>query len=249
VFEEMLMPASSIALVTGANSGIGLATSQALAAAGYQVILSGRRHAAVKEAAERIKGETLAVELDISDPASIDTLFERIPQAWRAVSVLVNNAGHDRGGRTKFHEMERGDIQSILETNLIGLVQVTHAVIQGMVERDAGHIVNIGSVQGFITYPRATIYTASKFGIRGFSECLRIDYFNTGIRVTEVMPGLVQSQFAENRWGDATKAEKFYDEFSSRLWPDDVAEAVLYAIAQPAHVDVGQIVLHPGGRY
>ena len=242
------MDASLVALVTGANSGIGFATSQALAQAGYRVVLAGRRYEAVDEAARAIEGETLAVELDISDPASIETLFDRIPEPWRDVSVLVNNAGHDRGGRTRFHEMDRDDIRSVLETNLIGLVEVTHKVIQGMVARDSGHIVNIGSVQGVITYPRATIYTASKFGIHGFSECLRMDYFNSGIRVTEVMPGLVQSQFAANRWGDAAKAEQFYGEFAARLWPEDVAQAVLYAIAQPAHVDVGQVVLQPGGK-
>lgn len=241
------MTCAPIALVTGANSGIGLATSKALAQNGYRIIMSGRRLDAVQSAAESVEGTTLALELDIADPTSVTTLLHRLPANWQSIHVLVNNAGHDRGGRTKFHEMSAEDIRSVLETNLIGLVHVTHVVVQGMVKRNEGHVVNIGSVQALLTYPRATIYTASKFGIHGFSECLRIDYFNTGIRVTEIMPGLVQTEFAANRWGDTDRATTFYEEFKARLWPSDVAEAVVYALGQPPHVDVSQIVLQPAG--
>ena len=243
---------ASIALVTGANAGIGAAVARRLAEDGHRVIVAGRRLEAIETEANAIAAATGAsiqpLLLDVEDPESVESLVERLPAPWRSIDVLVNNAGHDRGGRKKFHEADPADFRSVIETNLIGLVHVTHAVIQGMVERNAGHIINIGSVQGTITYPRAAVYTASKFGIHGFSECLRIDYVNTAIRVTEIMPGLVQTQFAENRWGDAERATSFYAEFKARLWPADVANAVVYALSQPPHVDVGQIVLQPGGR-
>ncbi|MCH9675109.1 MAG: SDR family oxidoreductase [Gammaproteobacteria bacterium] len=236
------------ALVTGANSGIGEATATALVEHGHRVICSGRKPEALAALAGKLGENALALTLDISDPDSVDSMFHRLPPAWHCVDALVNNAGHDRGGRRKFHELSMEDVTSVIQTNLLGTTRVTHKVMQGMVERGRGHIINVGSVQGLYAYRKATIYTATKFAIHGFSESLRLDYADTNIRVTEIMPGLVRTQFAANRWGDDASADAFYAKFDNWLRPQDVANAVQYALAQPAHVDVAQLVLQPAGR-
>jgi 3-hydroxy acid dehydrogenase/malonic semialdehyde reductase len=237
-----------VALVTGANSGIGQSCSQALAKQGYRVILAGRRIEQLNDAVGELNGDPHATELDLSAPKSIDTLLARLPTHWCAIDVLINSAGHDRGGRRKFHEIDTRDFRDVIETNLLGLIHLTQVVIRGMVARVHGRFVNIGSVQGVSTYPRTSVYSASKHGVHGFSECLRQDYADTDIRVTEVLPGLVRSEFASNRWVDDERAAQLYVKFSSVLSPQDIAAAVIYALAQPPHVNVAQLTVQPGGK-
>ena len=189
-----------IALVTGASSGIGAATTQLLLEDGYVVVGASRQKAALDALGEESGNRFVPLVLDVNDDHSVSTLFDRLPPAYQWIDVLVNNAGHDIGGRRRFDKGSLAQWTNIIETNLSGVVRVTHEVIGRMVERGAGHIVNMGSVAGLQGYASGTIYSASKHAVHGFSESLRMDYAGSGIRVTEILPGLVKTQFAANRF-------------------------------------------------
>lgn len=232
------------ALITGAGSGIGRAAALALAAQGGRVILCGRRAeplaAVTRDAAP---AEALAHVLDVTDSAAVDALPDSLPEAWREIDILINNAGHEVGGRRRFDEGSADEWAAILETNVLGLFRVSRAIIPGMVERGLGHVVNIGSVSGLRPNATRAAYAASKHAVHGFSESLRMDYAGTGVRVTEIMPGIVRTDFAEARWGNAEKVQAFYDRFPDAMEPDDVAAAIVYALSQPPRVNVAQVVL------
>ena len=191
--------AGAVALVTGAGSGIGESTALHLAEAGWRVICAGRRLTRVEAVAERLDCG-LALELDVCDPRSVDSLQERLPSQWREIEVLVNNAGHDTGGRRRFDEGSAEQWSQIIETNVTGLIRVTHRIIPGMISRDRGHVVNIGSTAGFGPYATGTIYAASKHAVHGFSESLRMEFAGTGVRISEILPGVVRTEFGFNRW-------------------------------------------------
>jgi 3-hydroxy acid dehydrogenase / malonic semialdehyde reductase len=241
-------PAGSVALVTGASSGIGEAIATTLVDNGYRVICAARRLAKLAQLTERLGSTAHALELDVTDAASVESLHDRLPQDWRSIDILVNNAGHDRGGRRRFDEGSAADWAAIIDTNVTGLIRTTHAVIAGMLERDHGHIVNIGSVAGISSYATASIYTGSKHAVHGFSESLRLDYAGTGIRVSEILPGMVRTNFALNRWRDQARADTFYDDFGVCLTPEDIARTVLFAIQQPPHVVISQLVVVPSSQ-
>lgn len=245
---EAAFPAGSIALVTGASSGIGASIATALAENDYRVILAARREDKLVELARGLGGNAHPITLDVADASSVDSLLSRLPEEWRSIDILVNNAGHDSGGRRRFDEGSAAEWASIIETNVIGLIRTTRAVIAGMVERDHGHVVNIGSIAGISPYATGTIYSGSKHAVHGFSESLRLDFAGTGIRVTEILPGMVRTDFALTRWGDKTRAARFYDEFGVCLAPEDIARSVLFAVQQPAHVVISQLVVVPGDQ-
>ncbi|MDH3689489.1 MAG: SDR family oxidoreductase [Gammaproteobacteria bacterium] len=235
------------ALVTGAGSGIGAATATALVDIGCRVICSGRRLDQINTVSERLGDTARAVTLDVTDDYSVDSLYDRLPRGWDEIDILVNNAGHDVGGRRRFDQGTMAQWASIIETNVIGLIRVTRKVIEGMLQRDSGHIVNIGSTAGFQPYATGTIYSGSKHAVHGFSESLRMDYADTGVRVTEICPGLVRTEFAQTRWDDAVKAKEFYQQHGTSLQPEDVARTVVFALQQPPHVVISQLVVVPTG--
>ena len=236
----------SVALVTGAGGGIGAAVAAALVAIGCRVVCTGRRLDRLEATARRLGPLAHALELDVADRISVDSLFDRLPQALHDIDILVKNAGHDVGGRRRFDQGEMAEWQSIVETNVVGLVRVTHKVIAGMVARDHGHIVNLGSIAGTRGYAGGALYAGSKFAVHGFSESLRLDFRNTGIRVTEILPGMVQTDFAFHRWrGDEQRAKRFYQEFGVCLAPEDVARMVAFAVQQPPHVVIAQLMVVP----
>lgn len=237
-----------LALITGASSGIGAATAERLVADGCRVVCAARRMEKLESLRARLGEASRAVSLDVTDPDSVDSLPRRLPAHWTDVDILVNNAGHDIGGRRLFHEGSAEQWASIIETNVTGLIRVTRALIPGMRERDRGHIVNIGSYAGITPYATGTIYAGSKFAVHGFSESLRRDYAGTGIRVTEIMPGMVRTGFAEARWGDPDKANEFYDDFGECLTPDDIARSVAFAVQQPPNVVISQLVVMPSAQ-
>ena len=244
--DETLPRPGSIALVTGAGGGIGAAIAQALVAVGCRVLCAGRRLDRARAIASRIGPGANAFVLDVADQRSVDGLFDRLPSEFHEIDILVNNAGHDIGGRRRFDEGTITDWASIIETNVMGVVRVTHKVIPGMVARNRGHIVNIGSTAGTRGYAGGTLYAGSKFAVHGFSDSLRLGYRNTGVRVSEILPGMVRTDFAQNRWrGDTTRAEAFYQEFGVCLSPDDVARAVVFVLQQPPHVVISQVVVVP----
>ncbi len=235
----------AVALVTGAGGGIGARVAARIADIGCRVICAGRRLERVEAVAKSLNGRGLGLALDVTDKDSVASLSTRLPADWKPVEILVNNAGHDSGGRRPFHEGTVDQWAEIIETNVVGLVRVTRALIGGMRERNRGHIVNIGSIAGTRPYATGTLYSASKHAVHGFSESLRLDYVDTGIRVTEIMPGMVKTDFAFNRSGDAEKAAQFYKDFGTSLDADDVARSVVFALQQPAHVVISELVVVP----
>jgi NADP-dependent 3-hydroxy acid dehydrogenase YdfG len=245
---EAAFPAGNTALVTGASSGIGEAIAVALVDQGYRVICAARRLDKLAELTGRLGSQAHALELDVTDGSSVESLHARLPEDWQSIDILVNNAGHDKGGRRRFDEGNAADWADIIDTNVTGLVRTTHAVIPAMIERDHGHIVNIGSIAGISSYANSTIYSGSKHAVHGFSESLRLDYAGTGIRVTEILPGMVRTNFALARWRDQARADSFYDDFGVCLAPEDIARTVLFAIQQPSHVVISQLVVVPSGQ-
>ena len=235
--------AGAVALVTGAGSGIGEATARRLAEAGLDVICAGRRLEKVETAAATIGGH--ALELDVVDPESVASIEDRLPAGLREIDVLINSAGHDVGGRRRFDAGSADQWAKIIETNVTGLVRITRQVIPGMLARDRGHIVNIGSIAGLVAYKTGSIYAASKHAVHGLSESLRLDFAGTGVRVSEILPGMVRTEFALNRWKEERTAAAFYDDYGICLDPDDIARAVLYCLRQPPHVVISQLVVMP----
>ena len=232
-------------LVTGASAGIGQATASALISAGARVICSARRLARLNSLVSNLGANAIALELDVCDAASVNSLHSRLPNQWREIDILINNAGHDAGGRRPFHLGSIDEWSAIIETNVMGLVRVTRKVIENMVSRNCGHIVNIGSIAGIQPYATGTIYSGSKHAVHGFSESLRLDYAGTGIRVTEILPGMVRTDFAMTRWNDDVKAAAFYDKTEQCLTPEDIAQTVVFALEQPPHVVLSQMVVLP----
>jgi len=233
----------AVALVTGAGSGIGEATARRLGEAGLEVICAGRRIDRVESVASEVGGHALA--LDVVDPVSVESIEERLPAGLREIAVLVNSAGHDVGGRRRFDAGTADQWAKIVETNVTGLIRITRQVIPGMLARNRGHVVNIGSIAGLVAYKTGSIYAASKHAVHGFSESLRQDFAGTGVRVSEILPGMVRTEFALNRWKDEGTAAAFYDDYGTCLDPDDIARAVLYCLHQPAHVVISQLVVMP----
>ena len=233
----------AVALVTGAGSGIGEATARRLAEAGVRVICAGRRLERVEAVATEVGGH--ALRLDVVDAASVESMDQRLPSGFREVDVLVNSAGHDIGGRRRFDAGSADEWAKIVETNVTGLIRVTRKAIPGMLARDRGHVVNVGSIAGLVAYKTGSIYAASKHAVHGFSESLRLDFAGTGVRVTEILPGMVRTEFALNRWKDEGTAAAYYDDYGTCLEPDDIARAAVYCLRQPPHVVISQLVVMP----
>ena len=219
------------AVVTGASSGIGAATAQALARAGARVVGGARRPQLVAE-------PVVALELDVTDPASCERFVQEA--ARDGIDILVNAAGLALG-RDPFDESTEEDERTVLETNVNGVIRMTRLCLPHL--RDGGHIVNLGSVAGRQAYPNGALYVTSKFAVRGFTYALREDLLGRPIRITTVDPGLVQTNFSVVRFrGDEQQARAVYEGVEA-MTPDDIAECVLFAVTRPPHVNVDEIVV------
>jgi NADP-dependent 3-hydroxy acid dehydrogenase YdfG len=237
-------------MVTGAGSGIGAAVAEALAAEGYHLVLCGRNVAALDAVAARVATPAHVLALDVSDAGSVETVLQRLPVAFAAISVLINGAGHDVGGRRAFQDGAADDWADIIETNLVGLIRLTRAVCAPMVARGEGDIVNIGSLSAIRPAPRIGPYAASKAGVHMLSDILRADLGPAGVRVIEILPGLTRTGFADARLrGDAGRAAEFYDKAPDCLSPADVARATVFALSQPRNVIIAQMVVMPAGQW
>lgn len=243
------MEHGAVALVTGASVGIGRAIAEQLLDRGIKVICAARNAERLKTVYGDRGDDVLILSLDVTDGPAVSGLHDLLPPAWRDIDILVANAGSDVGGRRRFDEGDVEDWASTVETNVTGVVRTCHAIIPGMLERQRGHVVILGSVDGYGTRPNASIYAATKHAVRAFSDGLRLDYKNDPIRITEIMPGLVRTGFAEARFrGDQDRAADYYASFPAYLDPGDIASAVLFALDQPAHVNIGQIIVTPTGN-
>lgn len=233
------------ALVTGASSGIGLAIAEALAAQKINLILVARREERLNELAQKLKSdfgidvETLAGDVrDKELPAKLAAL-----KSFTKIDVLVNNAGLARG-LSKIQEGDMADWEEMIDTNVTALLRLTRAVLPGMVKNGKGHVVNIGSVSGRWVYPGGVVYCATKFAVRALSEGLRMDLFGTPIRVTNIEPGMVETEFSQVRLRDSEKAKTVYKN-ANPMSAQDIAECITWSLSRPAHVNIQEMVVYP----
>lgn len=230
--------------ISGASSGFGEAIARGYAAKGYQLILAARRYQRLQQLAEQLEVPCHIIELDVRDQAAVQEAIEQIPQPFQHIDILVNNAGLALG-LNPAHQVDLEDWDTMIDTNIKGLTYLTRAVTPGMVERMKGHVVNIGSIAGNWPYPGGNCYGASKAFVKQFSLNLRADLSGTGIRVTNIEPGLAETEFSVVRFkGDQQKADKVYQGHEP-LVAEDIAEAVLWATALPQHVNINRIEVMP----
>ena len=230
--------ATRTAVVTGASSGIGAATAVRLAEEGFDLVLGARRRDKLEEVAERCGGRPLS--LDVRDEASIAEFAAAVDRA----DVLVNNAGLALG-LTPLDSIPDEELIVMWETNVLGLVRVTRALLPKLEASGHGHIVNLGSTASYETYPGGGGYTASKHAVKALSRTLRLDLLGRPVRVTMVSPGLVETEFSEVRFrGDEAKAKKPYEGIEP-LVAEDIADCIAWAVTRPLHVNIDEIVLRP----
>jgi len=236
------------ALVTGATSGFGLATAGAIAALGCNVAITGRREDRLRQIAEEIRSdhrvETLPLRFDVRDLAQVRSALEGAPGLLGKLDILVNNAGL----ALALDPLQSGDTQDwdqMIDTNVKGLLYVTRTVLPGMVERGRGHIVNMGSVAGHQTYAGGAVYSATKYAVRAITDALRYDVLGKGIRVSNVEPGLAETEFSEVRFkGDRARAKTVYEGVKP-LQAEDVADAIVWCLTRPEHVNVQSVLIMP----
>lgn len=239
---------AKIALITGATSGIGEACAHLFAREGYKVILTGRRMDRLEKIAKKVNSkhsvEVAYYDFDVRDrDATIKTL-EGLPKEWKKIDVLVNNAGLSQG-LDPINEGSFEDWDTMIDTNIKGLLNVTKVVSGWMVERKSGHIINLGSIAGKEVYPNGNVYCASKFAVDALNKAMRLDLVQHGIRVTGINPGAVETEFSEVRFkGDKERAKKVYEGFEP-LVAEDIAEAIWFAVSRPAHVNINELTVMP----
>jgi len=235
---------NKVVLITGASAGIGEATARRFAAEGARVIAAARRRDRLEQLAGTLATGCLALELNVRDQKAVERVIAGLPSAWREIDILVNNAGLSRG-LWKFHEGQVDGWNDMIDTNIKGLLYVSRAVIPGMIQRGRGHIVNIGSIAGREVYPGGNVYCATKFAVRALTKGMMIDLVDTPVRVTAIEPGLVETEFSEVRfYGDRERAKTVYQGYRP-LSGDDVADAIVWAVSRPAHVNIAEMTVLP----
>jgi 3-hydroxy acid dehydrogenase/malonic semialdehyde reductase len=233
------------ALVTGATSGFGTAIARRLIAEGHRVIGAGRRAERLGALHAELGDAFLPWQLDVTDAAALAAIPADLPANWREVDILVNNAGLALG-TAPAQEASLADWERMVDTNVLGLMRLTHAVLPGMVARGRGDIINLGSVAATYPYPGGNVYCASKAFVQQFTLCLKADLAGTGVRVSDIQPGLVGgTEFSNIRFkGDGAKAAAMYAN-TDPMGPDDIAETVAWIVGLPAHLNVNRIELMP----
>lgn len=234
-----------IALITGATSGIGEACARKFAQGGYNIIITGRKADLLKSLADQLKGmgaDVLTLLFDVRDAKAARTAVDSIPQEWRNIDVLINNAGLALG-LDKEHEGDMEDWDIMIDTNIKGLLTMTRYIVPGMVERNSGQVINIGSVAGDAAYAKGNVYCATKAAVKTISDGLRIDLADTAVRVTNIKPGLVETNFSVTRFhGDQQRAEGVYKGIKP-LTGDDIADVAFYAASAPKHVQIAEVLV------
>lgn len=234
-----------IAFITGATSGIGRASAEKLAEAGFRIIVSARRTDKLEEFADslREKGyEVLTLTFDVRDREACRKAVETLPEYWSRIDLLVNNAGLALGLEPEY-EGDFTDWDTMIDTNIKGLLNMTRFIVPGMVARDSGQVINIGSVAGDAAYGGGNVYCATKAAVKTITDGLRIDLAHTSVRVTNIKPGLVETDFSRVRFhGDSERAENVYKGIKP-LTGDDIADVVVFAATAPAHVQIAEVLV------
>ena len=238
----------SVVFVTGASSGIGESCAREFARAGAKLLLAARRLEKLETLATELQvecgSETHLLQLDVCDRAAVESAIASLPDEWGAIDVLVNNAGLSRG-LDKLQEAEFQDWEEMIDTNIKGLLYVTRLVVPGMLERNAGHVINIGSTAGHEAYPGGSVYCATKFAVKAITQALKKDLHGSPIRVSSVDPGLVETNFSNIRFrGNTDRAASTYENMTP-LTPDDVAEIVVFCASRPVHVNIADVIVMP----
>jgi NADP-dependent 3-hydroxy acid dehydrogenase YdfG len=240
-----------IAIITGASAGFGRATAIALARNNYDVVITGRRSEKLETVEEAIRSKTdadvLSLTFDIRDKEAVKEACEKLTGKWEAIDVLVNNAGL-AAGMSLIHEGNVDDWEQMIDTNIKGLLYITRLITPGMVKREKGHIINIGSIAGKEAYENGNVYNASKFAVDGLTQAMRIDLVDFGIKVTAINPGAAETEFSLVRFkGDQEQADKVYEGFTP-LYAEDIAEAILFTVTRPPHVNIDDMIIMPAAQ-
>ncbi len=237
-----------IALITGATSGIGKACAETLAAQNYHLIITGRRADRLQELKSNLENnheiECLTLNFDVRNQKDVEKAIAELPLEWRNIEVLINNAGLAMG----LSSIENGDINhwdTMIDTNIKGLLYVTRAVVPLMIERKKGHVVNVGSIAAKNIYANGNVYCATKHAVDALNQSMRLDLSKYPIKVSAVHPGAVETEFSLVRYeGDADKAKQVYNGFEN-LIANDIAEAVWFMLNRPAHVNINELTIMP----
>ena len=237
-----------IVFITGASSGIGESCARIFAGNGAKLLLCARRMDRLKKIALQLKTEygteTHIFQLDVRDREQVDKTLDKIPAEWKKIDILINNAGLARG-LSKLHEGSIKDWDEMIDTNIKGLLYISRKIIPGMVGRERGDIINIGSLAGHEVYPRGAVYCATKHAVDALTRGLRMDLVGTPLRVCTVDPGLVDTEFSMVRFhGDDERADNVYLGLRP-LTGDDIAETVYYCASRPAHIQIAEVIIFP----
>ena len=235
-----------IAFITGASSGIGEACARKFAASGYTLLLNARNAAKLQALQQELQTtygiEVITLPFDVRDRKAAEAALQQLPAEYQAIDVLVNNAGLALGIDKEYEGTEE-NYDTMIETNITALLMITRLVVPGMVNRGRGHIINIGSVAGDAAYPGGSVYCATKAAVKVLSDGLRMDLVDTPLRVTNVKPGLVETNFSVTRFGgDKERADKVYQGIKP-LSGDDIADVVYYAASAPEHVQIAEVLV------
>lgn len=241
------MSSKRIACVTGASSGIGEATAHALANSGFNLILMARRSDRLENVARDIQNKGVDVHpvvVDVRDAQAVATAFAELPEEWKAIDVLVNNAGLAQG-LSKIFEGDLAHWDAMIDTNVKGLLYVSKQVLPGMINRKTGHVINIGSIAGKEVYDKGNVYCSTKFAVDALTKAMRIETAEYGIRVSGIHPGAAETEFSIVRFdGDVDRAKAVYQGFEN-LVAEDVAEAVAWVVSRKPHVNINDLVIMP----
>ena len=233
---------NKIVLITGATSGIGLACARKFAANGDKLILTGRNAQRLAEIKKELDAEVMTLAFDVRNREEAEKQICSLPANWQNIDVLVNNAGLALGLEPEY-EGDLDDWETMIDTNIKGLLTMTRLVVPGMVKRNNGHVINVGSVAGDAAYAGGNVYCATKAAVKALSDGLRIDVANTAIRVTNLKPGLVETNFSNVRFhGDNERATNVYKGIKP-LTGDDIADVAVYAANAPAHVQIAEVLI------
>lgn len=240
-----------IALVTGATSGIGKSTSEIFAKKGWYLIITGRRKERLEKLAHDLNKnfnvKVLALNFDVRNQKDVEKNLLSLSDEWKKIDVLVNNAGL-ASGLAPIQEGNIEDWEKMIDTNVKGLLYVTRIVAPWMIQNKKGHIINVASLAGKQAYPKGNVYCATKFAVDALSQSMRIDMLEHGIRVTNVAPGLVETEFSLVRFhGDAERAKQTYSNIQP-LTGEDIAEIIFWCASRPPHVNINDVVITPAAQ-